>query len=100
MGNHEFYRRLDELCSDLTQVGMAAEANRISYRLHKVAWTSAGELFRELYLELRKISDAPYAQQLPAPLKEGLAASMSWLANADPLHWTPEAGPPRNELSS
>jgi hypothetical protein len=94
--SEEFYRRVDELCFRLSQMELNAEADRISFRIHKVAWTSAAELFRELYLELRKIADGPDSQRLPEAVKNDLTTCVTWLAHTDPLHWTPEVGPPRS----
>ena len=92
--NEEFDTRVDELCSRLTEIGMNAEADRISFRLHKVSWTTSAELFWELYLELRQIPHGPNAQKLPAAVENDLANCIDWLARADPLNWTPEVGPP------
>ena len=94
--SQDYCRRVDELCSRLIELGMRADANRISHRLHNVSWTSSNELIHELYRELRKIGEGPSSQMLPADLKDELASCINVLAQADTLCWTPEVGPPRD----
>lgn len=96
--NQDFYKGIDEICLRLTQIGMSAEANRISYRLHNVPWTTTSELFRELYSELKSILTGPAGGKLCQDVKDQLADYVIMLASCDPLNWTPEVGPPQDQL--
>jgi hypothetical protein len=74
---------------------MKVEADRISFRLHMVSWTTSAELFRDLYLELRQLAHGANGQNLPVAIRSELENCVNWLAAADPLNWTPDVGPPR-----
>ena len=46
--NREFYEYLDTVIEDLREAGFSREAATLEHRLHRVAWTTANELFQEL----------------------------------------------------
>jgi hypothetical protein len=79
MTNQEFYNRLDEICLRLHQLGLDAEAARISVLLHEVAWTTTSELFPVLEAALRNVLASPSAEKLSEELKEDLAACITLL---------------------
>jgi hypothetical protein len=98
----EFCEGIGEVCSRLTQLGMTAEANRVSDRLHKIAWRPAGtmgELLRDLYSQFKAILASPGAGGLPSDVKDALANYVTIIAGWDTLRWAPEVGPPLGELS-
>ena len=80
--NQEFYNGVDDLCLRLRGAGMSKEADRINHLLHKVAWTSTSELFRELEVTFEKILSAPNAIKLSDRLKEDLEGYIRLIANA------------------
>lgn len=81
INNQEFYTRLDETCLRLREVGLDAEAGRISHLLHKVAWTSTSELFEQLESAFEGLLHGPSAAKFTAQLKEELADYLNVLAD-------------------
>jgi len=53
--NQEFYDDIERTIRELSSGGFLAEARKISFLLHSVAWTSSSELFRELRIEFNNL---------------------------------------------
>ena len=70
---------MDELCVRLRQIGLDAEANRIYNLLHKAAWTTSSELFRELQRALRNIMQSREWPKMPQELRDDLNNDLSIL---------------------
>lgn len=77
----EFYRRVDDTCLRLGQVGFDEEARLISYMLHHVPWTTASELLRDLESELRGLLSGTKASLLPQDLKDEIEGHIRLLEN-------------------
>ena len=51
----DFYNFIDGLCDRLQKDGFTAIAQKISYLIHKVSWTTSSELLEELRNTLGQI---------------------------------------------
>lgn len=81
MDNEEFYDKVDILCTHLHQVGLDAQANRISHLLHKVAWTTTSELFNALESAFDELLSGTSAARLSQELKDELNGFIRLLDN-------------------
>ena len=69
--NDEFYQHLDALTASLIASGFAKAGERISFLIHKVAWTTSSELFGELRIAFREILQQ-HRDSLPAHISDDL----------------------------
>lgn len=81
ISNQDFYAALDVLCKRLRGLGMVDEADRLSFRLHKVAWTSSSELFEEIALQLQGIIEGPNASLLDRETRHEFETRLAMLVN-------------------
>ena len=77
--NQAFYRRLDDLCGQLREVGLGRDARRIEYLLHEVAWTSAGELFLELQNAIERTLASEGSRKMPTAIRQELENDLQLL---------------------
>lgn len=79
--NQELYSAIDDLCERLRGLGMVDEADRLYFRLHKVAWTSSSELFEEIALQLRGIIEGPNETQLDRETRHEIEMRLALLGS-------------------
>lgn len=77
--NQELYEQIDELCVRLRAAGMDAQADRIGYLIHHVAWTSTSELFENLDGALDAALSGPNAINLSPELAAELRGYLNLL---------------------
>jgi hypothetical protein len=80
--NQEFYSCIDATCLQLRTIGLDAEANKISYLLHNLAWTTTSELFLELESVLQKVLTGPSARLLPQSLRDEITTYLNAIDHA------------------
>ena len=69
--NDEFYKHLDMLTKSLSESGFSESGQKISFLIHKVAWTTSSELFGELRILLRETLKQ-HRDSLPQPISDDL----------------------------
>ena len=69
--NDEFYKHLDKLTASLGESGFSEAGQKISFLLHKVAWTTSSELFGELRILFRELL-AQHRDSLPQSISDDL----------------------------
>jgi len=79
--NQELYKQIDATCDRLREAGLDAEAKRISYLVHSVAWTSASELFPALGSAFRSVIESADGRNLPQALRGELERLFNTIAD-------------------
>lgn len=72
----DLYSAVDELITELNSLNRAELARALSYRLHKVAWTTGSELMAELRSLLSETLSAD-GERLPLAVKEKIQSILT-----------------------
>ena len=68
--NQDFYNHIDEMVEILRSTELSKSAEKVDFLIHKVAWTTASELFEELRNEFVALKESEI--ELPSKVHETL----------------------------
>jgi hypothetical protein len=79
MTNQVFYERVSSVSKQLCAIGLEKDGHAIDYLLYNIAWTSAEELFMELYSALTAFKDGGDFLRLPEQLQQEILECIQFL---------------------
>jgi len=79
--DEEVYKALDVLCLRLRELGLVTEAERLAFRLHKVAWTTSSELFEEVAEQLKSLIEGPNVEKMDNETRRDVEKCLAAISN-------------------